>query len=141
MPSRGEMAGQDFNQVSFGSKSGPGAKPNAAPGSRPASAAQRAGGGGSSVTPSGMSAAKLDAETDELKRAACSPSALWRYMLCLTRQPAVADLTVSKDLKLAIIKGRGSKGLTQVQLPPPLPHTVPTAHLPCASCVCGHAAT
>lgn len=59
MPSRGEMSGQDFNTVSFGSK-----KPTTTPGQK---VAAHGGGGGSSMTSSGMSAAKLDAETDELK--------------------------------------------------------------------------
>jgi len=45
------------------------------------------------TTGSGMSAAKLDAETDELKHA-----------------------TVSTDLKQAMIKARNAKGLTQKQL-------------------------
>jgi len=55
MPPRGEMAGQDFSTVTFSNKPKPGA---AKTGPRP----------GGATTSSGMSAAKLDAETDELKR-------------------------------------------------------------------------
>ena len=87
MPSRGVPQGQDFTTVTF-SKKPPGPKPGGAGPAKPGG-----GGGGSSATSTGMSAAKLDAETDELKHA-----------------------TVSKDLRLAIQKGRTAKGLTQKQL-------------------------
>lgn len=76
------MNGQDFSTVTFGAK--PGASGAKKPGG---------GGGGGALTATGMSAAKLDAETDELKHA-----------------------TVDKDLRLAIMKGRTAKGLTQKQL-------------------------
>ena len=87
MPSRGVPQGQDFTTVTF-SKKPPGPKPGGTGPAKPGG-----GGGGSSATSTGMSAAKLDAETDELKHA-----------------------TVSKDLRLAIQKGRTAKGLTQKQL-------------------------
>eukprot|EP00967_Tisochrysis_lutea_P059070 scaffold75296_cov22-Tisochrysis_lutea.AAC.1 len=51
------MQGQDFTTVTFGAK--PGAK-------RPAGGG--GGGGGGATTSAGLSAAKLDAETEELKR-------------------------------------------------------------------------
>jgi len=76
------MQGQDFTTVTFGAK--PGAK-------RPAGGG--GGGGGGATTSAGLSAAKLDAETEELKHQ-----------------------TVDKDLRLAIMKGRTAKGLTQKQL-------------------------
>ena len=56
---------QDYSTVTFGAK--PGARPNSA---RPGGTSQRSGGGGNSMTTgSGISAAKLDGETEELKRA------------------------------------------------------------------------
>ena len=81
------MAGQEWETVSFGTK-----KPAGGGGGTPRAteAQKRPGGAGTS---SGISAAKLEAETDELKHA-----------------------TVSKDLKLALQKARNAKGLTQKQL-------------------------
>ena len=79
------MAGQDFNTVSFGNKK-PAQQPQKV-------AAHGHGAGGSMATSSGMNAAKLDAETDELKHQA-----------------------VSKDLRMAIMKARTAKGLSQKQL-------------------------
>jgi len=90
MPPRGEMSGQDFNTVSFGTKQ---------PQNRPASAGKApgapkaGGGGGGTQTASGISAAKLEAETDEL-----------------------AHAKVSKELKTGIMQARMAKGLTQKQL-------------------------
>merc|ERR1719263_2157788 len=79
MPSRGEMSGfDDQPNIVFGKAPNAGKKP---------------GGGGGTQTGTGMSAAKLDAETEELKHK-----------------------TVSKDLRLAISKARTAKGLTQKQL-------------------------
>ena len=86
MPSRGEMAGQDFAPVSFGTK-----KPTQTPSQKVAANGQKF--PGSSMTSSGMTAAKLDAETDELKHQ-----------------------TVSKDLRIALQKARQAKGLSQKQL-------------------------
>ena len=81
MPSRGEMQGQDFSTVTFGSNKPPPKKP-----SGPA-------GPGSAPTSSGISAAKLDNETEQLKHN-----------------------RVDKELRLAISKARTAKGLTQKQL-------------------------
>ncbi|EOD28180.1 hypothetical protein EMIHUDRAFT_447165 [Emiliania huxleyi CCMP1516] len=84
MPSRGELRGDDHNQpnIVFGKAPNTGKKPGGG-----------GGGGGGTQTGTGMSAAKLDAETEELKHK-----------------------TVSKDLRLAISKARTAKGLTQKQL-------------------------
>ena len=76
------MQGYDTNTVTFGSQRPVGK--GAAPPPR---------GPGSAPTSSGMSAAKLDNESEELKHK-----------------------TVSKDLRLAISKARTAKGLTQKQL-------------------------
>ena len=86
MPPRSEMAGQDFAPVSFGTK-----KPTQTPSQKVAANGQKF--PGSSMTSSGMSAAQLDAETDELKHQ-----------------------TVSKDLRIALQKARQAKGLSQKQL-------------------------
>ncbi len=85
MPARGNMTGQDFSTVTF-SKA-----PKAGGGG--AGAPKKGGGSSSAIMSSGISAAKLDAETDELKHN-----------------------TVSKDLRLAIQQARTAKGLTQKQL-------------------------
>ena len=87
MPSRGEYSGQDWNTVSFGSKGGGG---GGGGGAKQTQAVKRPGGPGTS---SGISAAALENETEELKHA-----------------------TVSKELKLAISQARTAKGLTQKQL-------------------------
>uniref|UniRef100_A0A7S3F1H1 HTH cro/C1-type domain-containing protein n=1 Tax=Haptolina ericina TaxID=156174 RepID=A0A7S3F1H1_9EUKA len=100
MPSRGEYSGQDWGTISF-SNTPRGGKTNTASTVRDAqrSGAQisqdkKHGGGGNSMTGgTGISATKLENETDELKHA-----------------------TVSTDLKQAIIKARNAKGLTQKQL-------------------------
>lgn len=84
MPSRGEMNGSDWETVSF---------------NRPASGKAPGGGGpgprkpGSAATSSGIAAAKLEGETEELKHAA-----------------------VGKDLKVALMKARNAKGLSQKEL-------------------------
>ncbi|KAL1510948.1 hypothetical protein AB1Y20_005775 [Prymnesium parvum] len=94
MPSRSEYKGQDWNEVTFTNKP-PAARPGSAqPGSGNATSAQRAHGSANSMTAgTGLSARKLEDETEELKHQ-----------------------TVSTDLKLAIIKARNAKGLTQKQL-------------------------
>ena len=86
MPSRGEPPGQDWSTVSFGAK-----KPGGGGGSARTTEAQKRPGG--TVTSSGISAARLEDETDELKHQ-----------------------TVSKDLRMAIQQARNAKGLTQKQL-------------------------
>merc|ERR1711920_290288 len=94
MPSRGEMSGQDWNTVAFGNKrpqSGAvGLKEAQRSGQVEAKCRQQL---GSAPTSSGISAAQLENETDELKHA-----------------------TVPKDLKMTIMKGRQAKNLTQKQL-------------------------
>lgn len=84
MPSRGEMSGQDWNSVTFGASK---PKPGGTGG------APKGGGGPKSFTGAGLSATKLDAETEELKHK-----------------------TVSTDLKISLMKARQAKGLTQKQL-------------------------
>ena len=86
------MGGQDFQTVSFGNQK---PKNTGGGGGRPAPNAETAQSrfAPGTQTAHGTSAAKLDAETEELKHA-----------------------TVPKDLKLAIQKGRTAKGLTQKQL-------------------------
>mmetsp|Transcript_2810 Transcript_2810/g.6286 ORF Transcript_2810/g.6286 Transcript_2810/m.6286 type:complete len:112 (+) Transcript_2810:53-388(+) len=71
MPARGEYRGQDFETVSFSSKPGAGgSRPTSArPGTGGASSAQRAQGSANSMTSgTGLSARKLEDETEELKR-------------------------------------------------------------------------
>merc|ERR1712087_67752 len=91
MPSRGEMSGQDWNTVAFGNKrpqSGAvGLKEAQRSGQVEAKCRQQL---SSAPTSSGISAAQLENETDELKHA-----------------------SVPKDLKLAIMKARQAKQLTQ----------------------------
>jgi len=101
------MSGQDFNTVTFGSKPVGG------------STKKPGGGSGGSTTSTGMSAAKLDAETEELKRECRLNSATCVITLTGVRslERDVADNTVDKDLRLAIMKGRAAKGLTQVCKP------------------------
>merc|ERR1719152_950835 len=89
MPSRGVPQGQDWETVSFGSRP-TSARGPAAGGAKPTQAVKRPGGAGTS---SGISAAQLENETEELKHQ-----------------------TVSKDLRLAITQARNAKGLTQKQL-------------------------
>jgi putative transcription factor len=86
------MNGQDWSTVGFGN--GP-KKNTGGGGGRPAPNAETAQSrfAPGTQTSQGTSAAKLDAETEELKHA-----------------------TVPKDLKMAIQKGRTAKGLTQKQL-------------------------
>ena len=63
--SRRPAHAQDYSTVTFGAK--PGARPNSA---RPGGTSQRSGGAPNSMTTgSGIAAAKLDAESEELKRA------------------------------------------------------------------------
>ena len=88
MPSRGEYSGQDWNTVTFGGSKGGGG--GGGGGAKQTQAVKRPGGPGTS---SGISAAALENETEELKHA-----------------------TVSKELKLAISQARTAKGLTQKQL-------------------------
>merc|ERR1719450_1188693 len=86
------MNGQDWNTVSFSNSRPQSARSTtSAAGGKPATqAVKRPGGAGTS---SGISAAALENETEELKHA-----------------------TVSKDLRLAITQARNAKGLTQKQL-------------------------
>jgi len=98
MPSRGEMAGQDFNTVTFGSRPGGGGTNAASVKQAQRSGvavdtSRRTGVGNSNIASTGLSAAKLDNETEELKHQ-----------------------TVDKELRLAMMKARTAKGLTQKQL-------------------------
>jgi len=73
MPSRGEMAGQDFNTVTFGSRPGGGGTNAASVKQAQRSGvavdtSRRTGVGNSNIASTGLSAAKLDNETEELKR-------------------------------------------------------------------------
>jgi len=90
MPSRGVQQGQDWSTVSFGSRPASAASTPRGTTPRQTEAQKRPGGAG---TVSGISAAQLENETDELKHA-----------------------QVSKELKLAIMQARNAKGLTQKQL-------------------------
>merc|ERR1719271_1685403 len=88
MPSRGQPQGQDWSTVTFSNNRPTSARGPAGGGST--QAVKRPGGAG---TTSGISAAQLENETDELKHQ-----------------------TVSKDLRIAISQARNAKGLTQKQL-------------------------
>merc|ERR1719164_138 len=92
MPQRGVQQGQDWSTVTFSNSRPQSARSTAGGGSTPrqTEAVKRPGGAG---TASGISAAALENETEELKHA-----------------------TVSKDLRLAITQARNAKGLTQKQL-------------------------
>jgi len=97
MPSRGEMAGQDFNTVTFGSRPGGGGTNAASVKQAQRSGvavdtSRRTGVGNSNIASTGLSAAKLDNETEELKHQ-----------------------TVDKELRLAMMKARTAKGLTQAR--------------------------
>jgi len=94
MPSRGTYQGQDWQEVTFGSKPSTSNRPSSAKPGTGASSAQRAYGSANSMhAGTGLSARKLEDETEELKHQ-----------------------TVSTDLKQALIKARNAKGLTQKQL-------------------------
>jgi len=92
MPARGEVGGgQDWSTVSFSNRPASARGTAAKPGqSGQSQSVKRPGGVGTS---SGISAAALENETEELKHA-----------------------TVSKDLRVAIAQARNAKGLTQKQL-------------------------
>jgi len=87
MPSRGELSnGQDWSTVAFSSKPG-GSRPTT-----PRASGPKPGGGGVQ-TQTGMSARKLEEDTESLKHE-----------------------TVSKDLKKSIQQARQAKNMTQKQL-------------------------
>jgi len=97
MPSRSEMAGQQWETVTFGSKAYPGASASASASRNPLAPSnqQRAAPapGPSMSKVAGKSMAQLEDESEELKHA-----------------------TVPTDLKRALMQARASKGLTQKAL-------------------------